>query len=468
MNIIKGKNFELIECDLIKTPLSEYKTWDTAKGNFHIGGIYYKKEKGVLPDIVEKIFNERMILETKKDIADKLENGVKTDELYNKYNKNIVDEVVDDGLKSDYYDAQQKIRKILINSIYGVLGNQYFNFFNVNNAIAVTLSGQNLIKYLSNCINQYLKQYWQVVAKKLYPDVENIKPLKKDLVILIDTDSNYLCLDEIIKSLGITFKDDKEFEKFALRLIKKFFEPFFEKVLDKYAASYGVKQIIDFRYEKIIQQKIILTKKKYADLTIHKKGKSFHPGKIDITGIEVVRTDTPKFFRTKIKNIIKKIFDTKDKNAVIEDMIKIKKEFLEADVDEIAIPTGVSDYKKWSRPVGTYLKKGITYMKGLPIANRASINYNYVLKKLDLPYQPVDNGTKIKYIYVVPSRNMLNQNIIGFVEQWPKEFDDMFAIDYDQQWQVAFQSVIERFFEVMGWGNKINLESNTLESLIEF
>jgi len=453
---------------LLKTPLSEYKTWDTANGDFKIGGIYYKKNKGVLPDIVEKIFNERTMLETKKNIADNRENGAKPEQLYNKYNKGMVDEVFSTNLNSEYYDSQQKIRKILINSIYGVLGNQFFNFFNINNAIAVTLSGQNLIKYLSNCINQYVKDNWHIVAKKLYPEIKEIKKITKDLVILIDTDSNYLCLEELINSLNLTLKSDDEFEAFTLKLIKEFFEPFFEKVLQKYALSYGVKQIIDFRYEKIIQQKITLAKKKYADVVIHKKGKSIRPGKIDITGIEVIRTDTPKFFQTNIMNVIREIFKTKDKNKILDMMREIKIEFLKAKPDAISIPTGVSDYQKWALPIKVYMEKGLSYMKGVPIHNRASINYNYLLKKYKLHYQPVDNGTKIKYIYVIPSKNILNQNIIGYVGHWPEEFNNMFVIDNDQQWQVAFQSVIERFFTVMGWGETINLESNTLDVLIEF
>jgi hypothetical protein len=107
-----------------------------------------------------------------------------------------------------------------------------FNFYNLNNAIAVTLSGQNLIKYLSNSINQYIKQYWHIVAKKLYPEIKEIKEIKNDICILADTDSNYLCLEEIINSLNLKLTTDDEFESFALNLINNFFEPFFVKILE--------------------------------------------------------------------------------------------------------------------------------------------------------------------------------------------------------------------------------------------
>lgn len=454
--------------NLYKTPLSEFKTWETSKGNFSIGGIYYKKNKGILPDIVEKIFKERVQLEIKKEIAEKIKKGVKIEQLYNKFNKVLVDEVISENLDAEYYDSQQKIRKILINSIYGVLGNPFFNLFNINNAIAITLGGQNLIKYLSNCINKYIKDNWHIIAKKLYPEIKEVKRIENDLVILIDTDSNYLCIDELIKSLGLNFQTDEEFVNFALSLIKNFFEPFFKKILQKYADNYGVQQIIDFRYEKIIKQKIILAKKKYADVVLHKKGNTYNPPIIDITGIEVIRTDTPKFFKSSIMNVIEEIFRTKNKNRIIEMMRDIKDQFVKASPDDIAIPTGVSDYQKWSLPIQQYLQQGLSYMKGIPIYNRASINFNYLVKKYNLPYQLIDNGTKIKYIYVIAQKNSLNQNVIGFVGKWPNEFNNMFVIDYDQQWQVTFQSVIERFFSVMGWGNKINLEVSELENLIKF
>jgi DNA polymerase elongation subunit (family B) len=453
---------------LIKTPLSEHKAWETVTGvDFHISGIYYRKEKGVLPSIVEKIFNERIMLDTKQSIAKCIKNGDETELLYTKYNKQWVDEVIEEKLPPTYYDAQQQIRKILINSIYGVLGNPYFNFYNVNNAIAVTLSGQNLIKYLSSNLNSYLKTNWINLAKKLYPDIKDVKPIKNDIVVLIDTDSNYICMDELIKSLGITFKNDDEFQDWTLNLSTKFFEPFFEKILKIYADKFNVKQIIKFEKEKVIKQKFILAKKKYVDEVIWKKGDVYRPAKIKSTGIEVVRTDTPFFFRDRIKQVIQEIFDSHDRDKVIEKMKKIYIEFLKADPADISIPKGVSDYQKYARPMEDYLTNGLGYNGSTPMHCRAAINYNYLITKNNLPYQPVDNGTKIKFLFVLPRKNKINQNVIGFIGNWPKEFNDMFLIDYESQWNRVFQAVIQRFFDVLKWG-EISLSENYLKNFMEF
>jgi DNA polymerase elongation subunit (family B) len=172
----------------IKTPLSEYKTWETSdEGEFNIGGIYYRKDKvGILAQIVSDIYQDRKRFKAKEMIADNIEKGYDISE----FNKDLVEEVKTEGESSKYYGSQQLIRKILINSIYGVLGNEYFNFFNINNAIAVTLSGQELIKYLSRTLNEYMKCMWHKIAPSIFPDFKGEwKPLKKDVVVLIDTDS---------------------------------------------------------------------------------------------------------------------------------------------------------------------------------------------------------------------------------------------------------------------------------------
>lgn len=462
--MVQGKNFKLIKN--YKTPLSKEH------------GIYYRKDKiGVLNEIVSKIFNERKHLKSKGKVAKGLEKGNSVEDIANSTGipldlvKSMKEEVQEEGLTSSYYDTHQMIRKILINSIYGVLANRFFAFYNVNNAKAITLGGQDLIKYLSNCTNQYFKNHWHKTYHKFFPEYADreVSPIKDDVVILVDTDSNYICFDEVIKGLGIVFKDDEEYRQWAIKFDKVFFEPFLDKILNIYADKWGVEQVINFKREKIITQKFTLAKKKYADEVIDNEGEVYAEPKVKITGIEIVRTDTPQFCRTRIQSVIDKIFKTKaaDKQAILESMRKIHDEFLKADVSEIAIPKGVTEYTKYARPVDEYLKNGLKYPPHCPIHVRASINYNYILAKHKLPLQPIFNGTKLRFVHVAPQSNDLNQDVIGFVGQWPKEFNEMFTIDYERQWQRAFQNIIQRFFDVLDW-SVINLEQNTLMQMMEF
>jgi len=455
--------------EYFKTPLSEYKTWDTAEGKFDTGGIYYRKDKkGILAEIVSDIYEERKKLKKKGFIVDAINKGRPLDS----YPPELVAEAKSEGETAEYYDSQQLIRKILINSMYGVLGNEYFNFFNVNNAIAVTLGGQDLIKYLSDSLNTYMKSNWHNIAPKVFPDFNGEwKPLKNDVVVLVDTDSNYVCLDEIVQNMGLTDMSNEQFMTWIQKLNDRFFNPFFDKILTIYAKRYGVPQLIDFKREKIITQKFILAKKKYADEVIANEDKLYiEKPKISITGIEVVRTDTPKFSRDRIMSVIEKIFEVKgaDKKPVLEKLRKTHDEFLKADPSDIAVPTGIKDYQKYAEPVETYLKANeIYYPKNLPKHVRAAMNYNFIVAKHNLPLMHVNNGTKMKFMHVAPAKNELHQNVIGFINEWPKEFDELFYVDIESQWNRVFQNAIQRFFDVLEWGD-IQLEENSLEELIQF
>jgi hypothetical protein len=95
------------------------------------------------------------------------------------------------------------------------------------------------------------------------------------------------------------------------------------------------------------------------------------------------------------------------------------------------------------------------------------MNYNYIVAKHNLPLMEVDNGTKMKYIYVSQHKNELGQNIIGFINEWPKQFDELFFVDIEEQWQKVFQRAIQRFFDVLNWGS-IEVEENTLSEFIQF
>jgi DNA polymerase elongation subunit (family B) len=317
-----------------------------------------------------------------------------------------------------------------------------------------------------------MKKNWHTLGPKLYPDFKGEwKPLNQEVVILLDTDSNYVCLQEIVKNMKLEFKTNQEFLDWVNDLDKRFFKPFFDKILKIYAAKYGVPQMIEFKREKVITQKFILAKKKYADEVIADEDKIYvdHP-KISITGIEVVRTDTPKFSRERIMGVLQKIFEVrgKDRLAVMQKLRQIHDEFLKASPTDIANPKGIKDYQKYAEPTESYLSKNkIYYQLHLPIHNRAAINYNFIITKHKIPLMEINNGTKMKFIYVASHKNELHQNVIGFINEWPKEFEDLFKVDIEEQWNKVFQDAIQRFFNVLNWGT-IEIEENTLSNFITF
>lgn len=452
--------------DIQVTPLSEYKTWIVKDGEeINVGGIYYRKDKvGILPTITKEMFDQRVIFNTNKKIAKDLESNKSVEELYKKYGQKKVDEIIEAGFKSDYYDSQQMVRKIWINALYGCMTNEFFPMFSIENGMTVTLSGQELIKYLSNGFNNYINKEWSNLAKEIFN--KDIKHKEYDYVLLNDTDSATFHLEPLAKSLGIEFKSNEEFEQFAIKCEKEIIQPFFDRILKEYADSYKAPNIIKFKRENITSKIIILAKKKYALEIINSEGDSFvDKPKIKIKGIEIIKTDTSLFSRKRLRELVDYIFETEDKDKVLDRIAEIKEEFMKQDIFDIAISKNAKEYTKWCKPTEEYIKEGMDYKLRIPMHIKAAQNYNYFVKRNNLPYQEIANGNKVKFVYVFEN-NLLNTYVIGFMGKFPDEFQKEFNIDYETQWEKSFVSIIQRFFDVLGWG-KINSDNLCLDELWE-
>jgi len=82
------------------------------------------------------------------------------------------------------YHNFQLVRKIQLNSAYGAIGNQYFRYYSTELAEAITLSGQLSIQWIGQELNKYLNKI--------------IGTTDVDYVIASDTDSVYLCLNNLV------------------------------------------------------------------------------------------------------------------------------------------------------------------------------------------------------------------------------------------------------------------------------
>lgn len=449
-----------------KTPLSEYKNWETANGSVHIGGVYYDREnKGILCQVIEQIIKDRRIFKEKMFIA----GAIRDDRDLSTYNPKLVQEVQDECESYDYYYSQQYVRKILANSMFGCAANEYFHFYNYYNAISITLGGQFLIKYMRDNFNSYMKNYFHKIVHKLYPNFKGeFEPLKNDVVVQIDTDSVFICLDEVITKLGVNFKSNQEIYDWMNNIDQKLFQGFITKILNIYANKYKFEQIMNFKREKIIINKLVTAKKKYVDQIIANEDDLYiKKPEIKYTGLEVVRTDTPIFCRTKLKETADFIIESDfDKEKVMDKIRNVYNQFLKCNISEIAIPKGINEYTKYASDNSVYLKNGLSYPKHCPIHVRAAINYNYLVASEKIPFLPITNGTKLKFVHV-STNNKIHEYVIAFINEWPKEFDKIFAIDYDKQFHRTFISVIQRIFNVLDWG-EIKIEENSLSEFITF
>jgi len=385
--------------------------------------VYYRKDiVGVLPTIVKEVFAER------KKFKQKMFEYEKGTEKYNKYNR------------------LQGTRKIIINAMYGVCGLEYFHFYDIDNARAVTRGARQLIRYLSaEAVSfikgeRFAKECAEAFGKE--PKLMSVNPLT-----LIDTDSSYLTFEEVKKY----YAPDMDIMEFSFK-IQDIMERYFLEKLEERYDSRGIKNNINFKREGIITKQMVLSKKHYIVELLQKEKTVYHEPTLDFTGVEIKKSDTPKFCRNELTDIVKNIFDDVNKDENIKLIKDIKKRFMLEPVDNIASVGSVQEYTK-------YVCDGLNFAKSTPMRNKASIAYNYIIKDKKIPMVPIGDGSKVKTIYVNPE-NKYGVNCIAWVGNWPKEFDDIFQVDRNKQFEKTVLSAVQRLHEVLGWCDKNGIQLN--------
>ena len=411
-------NGEVIEMNVDKV-LDGYTFNNHDKAVGGNGQLFNVDRKGVFPTLVDNMYSERVII--KKAMID-AEKELQTADPTNKQN------IYDIERRIQVAENNQMAIKILLNSLYGALGNKYFRFFDQRIAEAITLSGQLTIRWAEVAINKYLNK---------------IMGTEKDYVIAIDTDSLYVNLGDLVEKVKpknpIDFLDTVASEKL---------EPVLAAAYDElYGLMGGIENRMVMKREAIADKGIWTAKKRYI-LNVHdNEGVRYKEPKLKIMGIEAIKSSTPAPVRLALKELFKVIIkgSEKETQAAVQ---QFKQYFFSLPAHEIAFPRGVSN-------VTDYADRVLTYRKGTPIHVRAALLHNKLLKQHSLTkrYEPIKNGEKIKFIYLkIP--NSLKENIIGFNQYLPKEFDLDKYIDYDLQFEKTFLAPVDPIFKAVGWSSE--------------
>lgn len=337
------------------------------------------------------------------------------------------------------YEAMQMALKIILNSLYGAQANQHFRYFSTDIAEGITLTGQLTIQYISKAINEFLN-------KKL--KTENI-----DFVIANDTDSAYICLDELVKKVvpeDTPVQKIVDFiDKFASSVIEPFISDKFQKLADYVNA---VENKMHMKREAICDRAIWRAKKNYVLQVYDNEGIRYTSPKLKTVGIETARSSTPEVIRLALEDCLDIILN-KNEEDLHDYVKKFKEKFMSLPVEDISFPRGVSDLEKWAEE-----SEGSLWKVGAPIHVKASITYNEMLKKtgLEKKYPPIKNGDKIKFIYLKqpnPARN----NAIAFIDFLFKEFGLDEYIDRELQFEKTFLEPLKSFTSILGWNvEKVN------------
>ena len=390
------------------------------------GAMYRKDVRGFLPELMEKIYKDRTVYKKKMLEAKQQYEKTKTKKLEKEISRcnNI-----------------QMARKIQLNSAYGAIGNQYFRYYKLANAEAITLSGQVSIRWIENKMNQKIN--------------EILKTEDVDYVIASDTDSIYLNLGPLVDAVYEgREKTNQSVVGFLNKVCEEKFEPFIEssyEALASYVNAYDQKMFM--KRENIAERGIWTAKKRYILNVWDSEGVRYDEPKLKMMGIEAVKSSTPAPCRTMIKDGLK-IMMNGTEEEVIDYIDNCRTKFKLLPPEEIAFPRTVSNVKK-------YHSHTDIYSKGTPIHARGALLFNYYVKKnkLDRKYSLIGNGEKIKFIYL-KKPNIIQENVISFIQDFPRELNLDKYIDYELQFEKSFVEPLKAILDAIGWNveKTVNLE----------
>tara|TARA_Y100000287_G_scaffold185896_1_gene190600 strand:- start:965 stop:3445 length:2481 start_codon:yes stop_codon:yes gene_type:complete len=381
------------------------------------GAKFSKRKQGFLPEILENLYDERVLW--KRKMIEHQREFEKTDDPRRKQELNRKIAIA--------YNNQQ-VRKISLNSAYGAIGNEWFRYFEIGLAEAVTSSGQLAIKWVEQAVNKYLN---------------TILDTEDDYVVAIDTDSIYVRFDELIKS--VQPKNPIDFlDQVANIKMQDVINTCYEE-LAEYSSAYKNKMVMG---REVIADKGIWTAKKRYILNVHdNEGVRLKKPKLKMMGIETAKSSTPQWVREKLEDALKVVMKG-DEKLVHEFVDNARKEFKELDPYDIAFPRKVNNIFEYENAVSIY-------KKGTPMHVRASILFNHLVKEkgLDMQFQPIQSGENIRFLYLkIP--NPIKENIIGFINTLPREFELHNYIDYDLQFDKSFIEPLKLILEKIGWSTE--------------
>ena len=378
-------------------------------------GVLYRTDKvGVIPEILSVWFDKR----------------VEYKNLMKKYGKDGNDE------QYKFYGKRQLVQKIMLNSLYGVLGLPSFRFYDVDNAEATTITGQTVIKTTELIANQY---YSKVIGKE------------DDYNVYTDTDSVFYQAVPLVKSRNPELNEESDEEMIpAILSAAKEVETHINKVYDTMAKRlFNIdSHKFDIKQETIAKGGFWVSKKRYAQWIINDN--EVDCDKLDVKGLDVKRSSFPTYFKEVMKTVLLDILRSVDKKQIDTKILDYKKEMEDRpfiDIAKNSAVKGMSKYTTKTQVLGEF-------KKGSPAHVKAAITYNQLLAFYKVPYkyEPMKDGDKIKWVYLkknplgLEATGLKGHNdppqILKLVEQY---------IDYDKIWEKELENKLDDFYKAMDW-----------------
>ena len=415
-----AENHKPIDCtvDSILERRHQLKLQDHDLSMAANGYLYRKDKQGFMADITQKFFDDRQRYKKLMKQAEQEYEDTKNPKLLNDIAK---------------YHNFQMARKIQLNSFFGAIGNKWFRFFDERIAESITLTGQLIIRDTAKVIDEFMNKFLGT-EDEVYS-------------FYTDTDSCYLTLDTMVeKHLKGKSRDE------IIDILDKFVDEKLEPIINGRMAELGdymnvFDKKIFFKREGIADTGIWVAKKRYAMNVWDNEGVRYKEAKLKVMGLEIVRSSTPAPVREWLKEAVSLCLnqDEKDLQNYVEETWQ---KFKELPPEDIAFPRGCNN-------IDRYVSRETVYTKGTPMHVRGALVYNHLVRtqKLENKYQIIQDGDKIKFIYL-KEPNHVKENTVAMNGQMPKEFDLHRYIDFDTQFQKAFLDPLNTIVESLNWNTR--------------
>jgi len=380
-------------------------------------GAFFRKDiRGFLPELMESMYNDRVKYKKLMLQAEQEYEDTKNPALLKDISK---------------YNNIQMAKKISLNSAYGAIGNNWFRYYDLLIATAITTAGQLSIRWIEKALNIHLNKVLKT---------ENI-----DYVIASDTDSVYITFDALVHKIFGEGQETGKVVAFLDKLAKEKLEPFIDKSYSALATHMNAYDQKMYMKREVIADKGIWTAKKRYILNVHdSEGVRYKEPKLKMMGIEAVKSSTPAPCRARIKDAMNIIMGGTEKelNTFIQDF---REEFMKLPPEDIAYPrscNGVTKYRGTDR----------LFKQGAPIHVKGGILYNHLVQKNNLSnrYPYIQEGDKVRFLHM-KEPNIYQSSAFSFITTLPRELDIMDKIDYDMQFEKSFVEPLRFIAEKAKW-----------------
>ena len=395
------------------------------------GTIFKYDMKGIIPGLLERWYAERKELQSKKKTAENKEDAA-------------------------FWDKRQLVKKINLNSLYGAILNPGCRFFDQRIGQSTTLTGRIIAKHMDATVNEAITGTYDHVGSS---------------IIYGDTDSVYFsawpALKEEVEAGRMEWNKDiciQIYDNIA-NMVNESFPEFMERACH---CPREMGAIIKGGRELIAEKGLFIKKKRYAVLIFDLEGKRLDvdgkPGKVKAMGLDLKRSDTPKFVQDFLSEILLDVLTGAEREAVIEKVREFKLAFQERPAWEKGTPKRVNNLTKYTA------EEARLGRANMPGHVRAAMNWNN-LKRMHGDNYSAAIVDGMKTIVCKLKDNPLGYTSVGYptdearIPAWFKEL----PFDQDLMESGIVDQKVENLLGVLDWKISESTDTkSTFDSLFTF